>query len=342
MPTGPVTHAGRLPTAFAATRELTADELAAAPIRYPSSRQLERPLRVSGAKAAQGASSLGLHTVGDLLEHLPRDRREARSVADLVQGETATIVVEVKRIAARPVRRRGMRPLVEATVADGTGTLRVTFFNQPWLADRYTPGTRLILHGKADGRGRFTVQGHAPTDEGPALAGASAADGATEGGSVVAHYPATDGLSSTQILALVREYAAGFDDFLEPLPTELRRRERMLDRPGALRAAHFPDGPGDEEEARRRLAFEELLLDQLALQRRRRSRAAHATAPRLAEPRELTARWIEHELPFPLTGDQAAALREIDADTSRGEPMQRLLMGEVGSGKTVVALYAML
>ena len=86
-------------------------------------------------------------------------------MADLVAGETATIVVEVRRIAARPVRRRGMRPLVEATVADATGTLRVTFFNQPWLVDRYPPGTRLMLHGKADGRGRFTVQGHAPTEE---------------------------------------------------------------------------------------------------------------------------------------------------------------------------------
>src|SRR5579875_1768066 len=215
MPTGPVTHAGRLPTAFAATRELTADELAAAPIRYPSSRQLERPLRLSGAKAAQGAAGLGLHSVRDLLEHLPRDRREARSLADLLPGETATIVVEVRRIAARPVRRRGMRPLVEATVADATGTLRATFFNQPWLADRYPPGTKLILHGKADGRGRFTVQGHAPTDDTPTDARPRAAEGSSEGaagaparpGSAVAHYPATDGLSSTQILALVHEHA---------------------------------------------------------------------------------------------------------------------------------------
>ncbi len=338
------TAADSLPTAFATTRELTPDELAAAPIRYPSPRQLERALRVNGAKAAQGAASLGLHSVADLLEHLPRDRREARSLADLMQGETATILVEVKRIAARPVRRRGMRPLVEATVADPTGTLRATFFNQPWLADRYPPGTRLILHGKADGRGRFTVQGHAPTDERPAEATARSADGMAggEAGSAVAHYPATDGLSSTQILALVHEHAANFDDFLEPLPTSVRLRERLLDRPGALRAAHFPAGDEDEEEGRRRLAFEELLLDQLALQQRRRNRAANTSAPHLAQPRELTARWLEHELPFPLTGDQSTALQEIDADIARGEPMQRLLMGEVGSGKTVVAVYAML
>src|SRR5579863_5085237 len=337
MPTAPVTHLNRRPTAFATTRELTPDELSAAPIRYPSPRQLERPLRVSGAKAAQGAESLGLHTVGDLLEHLPRARREARTLADLIQGETATIVVAVKQIAARPVRRRGMRPLVEATVADATGTLRVTFFNQPWLADRYPPGTRLILHGKADGRGRFTVQGHAPTDERPG-------DGRPEGeaGAGVAHYPATEGLSSTQILALVHEHAANFDDVLEPLPVSVRRREGLLDRPGALRAAHFPVGEDDHEQARQRLAFDELLLDQLALQRRRRNRAAHASAPKMAEPHELTARWLEQELPFPLTGDQAAALEQIDAELAGTRPAQRLLMGEVGSGKTVVALYAML
>ncbi len=327
-----------MPTAFATATELTADQLVSAPIRYPAPSQLERPLRVTGAKAAQGAVSLGLHTVGDLLEHVPRDRRDARSVAELVAGETATIIVEVRRIAARPVRRRGMRPLVEATVADGTGVLRVTFFNQPWLADRYPAGTRLMLHGKAGDRGRFTVQGHAPTEAMPASSADTA--GARPG---VAHYPATDGLSSTQILALVQEHAVNFDDVVEPLPAGLRLRERLLDRPGALRAAHFPLAEGDHEQARRRLAFDELLFAQLALQQRRRNRRASAEAPQLAEePRELTARWLSGQLPFQLTGDQLAALEVIDADIARAEPMQRLLMGEVGSGKTLVALHTML
>ncbi len=326
--------------AFAATNHLTPDQLAAAPVRYPSPRQLERRLSLQGAKAAQGAEALGLRTVGDLLEHLPRDRREARSVSDLVEGETATIVVEVRRIAARPVRRRGMRPLVEATVADASGSQRVTFFNQPWLVDRYPAGTRLMLHGKADGRGRFTVQGHAPTDQLPG--DAELLPARHPGNPGVAHYAATDGLSSTQILALVREHAPNFDDFVEPLPASLRVRERLLDRPAALRAAHFPAGDGDQELARRRLAFEELLMDQLALQRRRRDRAANATAEPLAGPRDLTERWLERELPFALTGDQRAALEAIDADLASSTPMQRLLMGEVGSGKTVVALHAML
>jgi ATP-dependent DNA helicase RecG len=324
-------------TAFASLEPLAQEQLLAAPIRYPSLRQWERHLPVQGAKAAQGAQNLGLCTVGNLLEHLPRDRRDARAVAELVAGEAATIVVEVRRIAARPVRRRGMRPLVEATVGDATGTVRAAFFNQPWLVGRYPAGTRLMLHGKADGGGRFTVQGHAPTEETP-----MAADSGPTGPAAVAHYPATDGLSSTQILALVLEHAVNFDDALEPLPAALRLRERLLDRPGALRAAHFPLAEEDQEQGRRRLAYEELLFAQLALQQRRRNRQAGVTAPRLTGPRELTARWLEHELPFALTGDQRAALAAVDADIARDEPMQRLLMGEVGSGKTVVALYAML
>ena len=118
-------------------------------------RRCARPLPLDGAKTTSAAEALGLWTVGDLLEHLPRDRREARAIAELEPEDTATIVVEVRRIASRPVRRRGMRPLVEATVADDSGTLNVTFFNQPWLVERYPAGTRVMLHGRSEGRGRF-------------------------------------------------------------------------------------------------------------------------------------------------------------------------------------------
>jgi ATP-dependent DNA helicase RecG len=322
-----------LPTAFASAQQLSARELLLAHVRYPAPGRLNRAVRFDGPKAAAAGKTLGLLTVGDLLEHLPRDRREARSVAALAPGETATVMVAVVRIASRPVRRRGMRPLVEATVADDTGSLRVAFFNQPWLVDRYPPGTRLMLHGKADGRGRFSVQGHAPTGD---------VRGADEGAAGVAHYPATDGLSSTQILALMRTHAADIDDVLEPLPSALRVRERLIDRPGALRAAHFPETERDQQDGRRRLAYEELLLAQLALLARRRERGEASSAPPLTLPRDLTERWLAGGLPFALTRDQERAIAEIDADLARREPMQRLLMGEVGSGKTVVALFAML
>jgi ATP-dependent DNA helicase RecG len=299
-------------------------------VRYPRPSRLAQALSLPGEKAQQAAVALGLETVGDLLEHLPRDRRKARTVAELAQGESATVVVEVRSISSRSVRRRGMRPIVEATVADDTGVMQATFFNQPWLVTRYPAGTRLVLHGKYQARNRFGVQAHAITSE--ALAGAEA----------VAHYPATEGLSSTQILALVRTHAGALADVLEPLPAELRVGERLPDRPAALSAAHFPAVERDFEAARRRLAFDELLLAQLALRRRRRTREQSATAPVLGSEREISGRWLSEMLPFELTGDQVRALDAVDADLIRSRPMQRLLMGEVGSGKTVIALYALL
>ncbi|HWE08522.1 MAG TPA: ATP-dependent DNA helicase RecG [Solirubrobacteraceae bacterium] len=316
-------------TPFADPRPLDEGELAAAPVRYPRPSVLSRRLRFDNAKAEQGGAQLGLVTVGDLLEHLPRDRREARSLAQLVPGETATVVVEVRGIASRPVRRRGMRPLVEATVVDGTGAMKATFFNQPWLAQKYPAGTRLVLHGKYEARNRFRVQGHARTTE---------ASAGTEG---VAHYAATEGLSSTQILALVRAHVADLAEVGEPLPAELRVAERLPGRRCALAAAHL-GSEAEQAVGRRRLAFDELLLVQLALLRRRRLRSRGSVAPGLDGPPDLSGRWLSEMLPFAPTGDQRSAIDEIDRDLAATRPMQRLLMGEVGSGKTVVALYTLL
>src|SRR5579863_10459763 len=155
--------------AFASREQIDDDALRAAPVRTPRPARLERELELA-PKAAQGAEALGLRTVGDLLEHVPRARRESRTIAALSPGETATVLVEVRAIASRPVRRRGVRPLVEATVADATGPMTATFFNQPWLTQRYRPGTRLVLHGKYEGRNRFRVASHATTDD-PASTG---------------------------------------------------------------------------------------------------------------------------------------------------------------------------
>ncbi len=320
------------PTAFASSKPLDAEQLAGAPVHYPRPSRLAEPLRVDGAKAQKAAAGLGLNTVGDLLEHLPRDRREARAISQLVVGESATVVVEVRGISSRSVRRRGMRPLVEALVGDESASMKATFFNQPWLVNRYPAGARLVLHGKYQGRNRFQVQAHARTAEGAG------------GNGSVAHYPTTEGLSSTQILALVGAHSDAIADVVEPLPGELRASERLPDRPAALAAAHFPDGveqPGTSP-GRRRLAFEELLLAQLALLRRRATRLRTSSAPVLDSERQMTARWLSSTLPFALTGDQERALEAIDRDLSEPRPMQRLLMGEVGSGKTVIALYAML
>jgi ATP-dependent DNA helicase RecG len=320
-----------VPTQFASAEPLDAGALNAAPVRTPRPSRLREPLPgPGGPKAAQALEALGLHTVGDLLEHLPRARGSASTVATIPTEETVTLLVEVQAIKAVPVRRRGMKPRVEARVGDASGSMQVSFFNQPWLAQRYPPGTRLLLTGRRDRRRRFGVTSHAPTDQQVA------------GGEQVGQYPATEGISSTQILAMVRERRDALADSIEPLPARLRAAERLPDRPAALAALHFPAEERDPLDGRRRLAFDELLLVQLALLRRRALRRRTAAAPRLDGPRELTERWLAGGLPFALTGDQRRAIEAIDADLAGMHPMQRLLMGEVGSGKTVVALHALL
>jgi len=317
------------PRAIADGAVLDGASLLSAPIRWPSENLLSDTVEFGGRKAQEAAEQLGITNIAALLSHLPRDRREARTVADLVVGEQATVVVEVQSIASRPVRRRGMRPLVEALVSDQTGTLQVTFFNQPWLVKRYPPATRLVLHGTYELRNRFRVSSHAQTTD---QLGA---------GDDVAHYPAAEGLSSTQILAAVRQHLEAARRVPDPLPGRLRARHRLPDIPSALLAGHS----GQLEAARQRLAFDELLFVQLDLLRRRSRRAEEVDAPQLAAADAdlgLVADWIDEQLPFELTGDQQRAIAVVLGDIARGHPMQRLLMGEVGSGKTVVALAAML
>ncbi len=327
-----------LARAFASTSALSREELMSAPVHWPRPSRLRAPLEVPVRRMAAGLSSLGLATVGDLLEHLPSDSREARTVSTLRAGEPATVAVTVRRINSRAVRRRGMRPLVEAAVFDSTGTMRATFFNQPWLVERYPAGTRLLLHGRPDNRGGFAVSHHSPASAGGDEQGAP--PGAE--GESVAHYPASEGVSSTEILNLVREAAPALRDVPEALSAATRVGEGLPDRPSALAAMHFPRSPADLQEGRRRLAFDEMLLTQLLFLRRRAQRARRTGAHVLADEPSLTGRWLSEILPFSPTGDQVEAMRAIRTDMERASPMHRLLMGEVGSGKTVVALYAML
>jgi ATP-dependent DNA helicase RecG len=319
------------PVAFADTRAISSEEMLGAPVRWPRPSRLQIPLELPTKKLTEGLTALGVRNVGELLEHLPRDHREARTVRKLRAGEQATVAVRVRSIEGRQVRRRGMRGLVEATVFDETGSMRATFFNQPWLVKSYPPGTCLVLHGKADGSGRFRVSHHA--------VGSDVGSGETRS---VAHYPASEGVSSTQILTLVHEARHGLNDVLEPLPAAVRVAERLPERGAALAAMHF-GGAGDaSRDGLERLAFEELLLTQLVFLVRRARRAEQARATALRDPPTLSARWLEHGLPFRLTGDQRKAIATIVGDLEQDRPMQRLLMGDVGSGKTVVALHAML
>ena len=328
-----------LPRALGSGDAVSREQLREAPIRsLPRPSLLAAPvtaLRGAGPKLAAAASELGIESIGDLLRWVPhtyRDRSSVREVGELRIGEQATVMVEVRSARVRPTRRRNLR-IVEATVADSSGPLKATWFNQAWLAERLRPGTRLLLSGKLD-RAGFRVEAHE-------IVGEAGAPGIHTTGLVPVH-PASDSLKPHRVRDWVWQAIDAADRAVEPLPAELRARRRLPVEADALRAIHFPETAAAAALARERLAFEELLVHQVALALRRRGR--RESRPGIAiEPGRggLVDRWLR-SLPFEPTGDQSAALREIDADLSSGRPMQRLLMGEVGSGKTVVALATML
>ncbi len=318
----------------------------------PRPERLRRPLtdlRGVGDKLAAAAARIGLQTMGDLIEHFPHDygdRSSPTEIAELRLGEQATVVVEVRTARLQRTRRRNFT-IVEATVADASGPMSVTWFNQAWLADRLKPGARMLLSGRLDRKG---FRPDAYEILGPESAGAGGVDpirdrpgppaGLHTTGLVPIH-PSGEGLRTQKIREWVWIALQWAPDVIEPLPAEVRCRRGLPGAADARIAIHFPPAKEAAALARRRLAYEELFLHQAALQVRRGERRDAREAAALDAPGDLVADWIEG-LPFEPTADQLAAFDRIDADLESSRPMQRLLMGEVGSGKTVVALYAML
>nr|MBA2763983.1 ATP-dependent DNA helicase RecG [Thermoleophilaceae bacterium] len=272
--------------------------------------------------------------IGDLLEHFPhthRDRRAVSTVADLVAGEQATIEVVVRSVAVRPMRNRRQKR-AEARVGDESGPVLAVWFNQPWIARQLAPDTRVRLHGTAKPRNQFWVTEHELVRGGEA---------AVHTAGLVPVYPATERLPAARIRVLMIAARPAVAEVVEPLPGLLRSRLGLPDRSAAVSAMHFPATLAEQELGRRRLAFEELLLLELAFAARRRARAERVSASQLAGAEQLIGGW-RAGLPFQPTGDQLAAFARIARDLAGDRPMSRLLMGEVGSGKTVVALEAML
>ena len=329
------------PSAFASSAELTRTELRSASLRsLPRTSRLGAPIEWP-RPLAEAAAVLGIETAGDLIEHLPhshRDRRGVRAVATVGVGERATVTVIVKGVAVRTMRDRRRRR-VEARVADESGPMVAVWFNQPWIARELSPGTRLRLHGKLRPRNEFWVTEHEPIAD--LEAAPPVGEVASEAPGLVPVYPATHGLAPERLRRLIRDRAPLIHHSIEPLPAWLRVAEGLPNRSAALVATHFPEQEGELWEARRRLAFEELFLLELMLAARRRSRSAAGRGLPLAPVGRLVERWLA-SLPFAPTGDKLAAFEQIDRDVASEQPMQRLLMGEVGSGKTVVAVHAML
>jgi len=271
-------------------------------------------------------AKLGLRTIRDLLEYRPFRYEPAapvRRIADLVPDEEVIVVGEVLDISER---RRGRLKILKAKIGDDSAQISATWFNQPWLMTQLRPGTRVRLRGKADRYG-FGVRSH---DLGDAVATADFAP----------VYPATEDVPQKRIRDLAGAALEHARDLPDSLPADLKVREGLPLRADALHALHRPRTEDEAEEGRRRLALDELLVLQLGIARRVRDRE-RTLAPALGEPGELIARY-RAALPFELTPDQESAIRELDADLTRTVPMQRLLQGDVGSGKTVVALYALL
>jgi ATP-dependent DNA helicase RecG len=291
-------------------------------------------LRGVGPKVADRLATLGIETVADLVEHVPRDFLDwskATGFGALRLGQEATVECTVERARVRPTRRRNLK-LVEATVVDREGgRATAVWFNQAWLADRLKNGTRLLLHGELQSGGTFKVERHELDGDRAGLH--------TVG--LVPLYPASEAVSTVKLRELTEQALPLARWFPDALPAELRQAEDLPLRADALTLYHRPRRLEDVRRARERLALEELLVLQLGLLERRRELEEDALAPALGEPGELIAGY-RRELPFAFTPEQEQAIAAIDVDLARSRPMQRLLQGDVGSGKTVVALYALL
>ena len=297
------------------------------PRSFPRAEELERSVDVLpgvGSAVKKKLERLGLETVGDLLTHRPFRYEEPVPevrIADLRADEDVAIAGEV---LSTSTRRRGRLQMLTARISDETATVSATWFNQPWLERQLQPGTAVRLRGR-QGRYGFDVRSFDIGD------GEATADFAPV-------YPASEEITAKKLRELVG--AALPRALPDPLPAELKEQEALPDRVDALWAIHRPRSLAEAESGRRRLAFDELLLLQIWLARRRRERESEV-APALGPPGELVGRY-RGVLPFQLTEHQERAIAELDADLERTVPMQRLLQGEVGSGKTVVALYGLL
>jgi ATP-dependent DNA helicase RecG len=306
---------------------------------------LEDPLRlVVGDKTAkQLEKALDLQTVGDLLRHYPRryeTRGELTDLASLNDGEYVTVQAEIAKVASRPMRgRRGS--IFEATVTDGHGTLALTFFGrgrQDWREKVLVPGLHGLFSGQVSTyRGRrqlahpeFELLGTGDDD-------ARAAEYAAQ---IIPVYPAAKEITSWQIAAAVR-VVLDVLDVEDPMPRAIRDRYGLCGLADALRGIHRPVDRDDVRRSTRRLKWDEAFLLQVVLAQRRLAAAAYSATPRPHAAGGLLAAY-DARLPFELTVGQQLAGAQIADELALDHAMHRLLQGEVGSGKTVIAVRAML
>ncbi len=304
-------------------------------------------LKGVGAAKLRALEALGIRSVLDLLTHYPRryvDRTAQAAIGTMTIGEQATVLATVRRVKSR--RTHQGRVLVEVDVFDGTGYLRVTFFNQSWRAKQLGPGRQALFFGKLElfqGRRQMTNPLVDLIDGDP--------DGTSRTGRVVPIYPQSEkaDLTSWELGAWVHESLERAGELADPVPRSHLQGLNLLDRTTAMRQIHAPDTLELAGEARRRLAFDELLRLQVEVVGRKRAAERAARGIRhgdqqgsLGAATDAMLSQFRQNLPFTFTQAQEAALAEIVGDLGGPHPMHRLLQGEVGSGKTVVAVAAML
>ncbi|MER7010143.1 ATP-dependent DNA helicase RecG [Saccharopolyspora sp. NPDC000359] len=300
--------------------------------------------RVLGAKSGKALeSALGLVTVGDLLRHYPRryaERGELTAIAGLEIGEHATVLAKVERVAKRTMKsRRGT--IVEARITDGHRSLSCTFFNQAWRERELVPGRRGMFAGKVTSYRQQLQLAHPEyqlfddeaTDIGSAAEEFAAA--------LIPVYPSAQGLPSWSLARCVAQVLDVWDGTDDPLPAELRDRLGLATLESALRKIHRPQSFADVATAQERLKWDEALSVQLVLAQLRGSAKSHP-APVCPRRDDGVLAAFDQRMPFELTRGQQEIGEQVAADLATDHPMNRLVQGEVGSGKTVVALRAML
>jgi len=295
-------------------------------------------VRRIGEKRAESLAALGIRNVLDLITHYPRryiDRSRQADVVGMTLGEESLVLARVGSVKSR--RTRNGRALVELEVDDGTGTLKVTFFNQAWRAKQLPVGTEALFFGKLDsyrGRRQFTN----PVVD---LVG-------NRTGRIVPIYPTSEktGIAGWEYGEWIGEALRRAGELDDPLPERFRKQLDLMDRTTAFRAIHSPETFDEKNEARKRLALDELLRLQLEVVMRRQASERdargirHRVAPAGADD-DLVGGFLAR-LPFVPTAAQSRAMAEITEDLGGPLPMHRLLQGDVGSGKTVVAVAALL
>lgn len=286
-----------------------------------------------GPRNSKTLSRLGLHTLGDMLYFFPRrydDYSQLKSINRLKYGDELTVIATIINVSTRPIRS-GRTSLTEAIVNDGSGSLRVNWFNQPWMAKRLHNRMQVVLSGKIDQYlGRLVMNN-------PELEQLDQQNLNTN--RIVPVYPLTANITQRWLRRLMHQVITYWTTRIQdPLPESLRDAADLVDLSTAILQVHFPDSADQLITARNRLAFDEIFFLQLGMYEQKR-----LWQEREARSFQVSDEWLNNQvlhLPFTLTGAQERILQDLRADLASGHPMNRLLQGDVGSGKTVLAALA--